>query len=336
MGLKQGLWVLLSKRGVVLEKGSFEDDKKHGVWETYNDNTSDVVGEGVVIPYKEAIQRRRSGMPISVVPLAIDKKSKSKHKKRMATIYQLAQILKSKGEYKDGVRQGVWYFYDSNIISTVNYKDGEMDGLFESNYRTRPIRKMIQATYEKGKLVGKWVKYSKTGFELELGNYVDGSRDGEWVFRDVYGRLIRRGVYVKGLQQGQWTFYNYYKHKGERKEYNVEYKDGEVVGSADVRLFVTKTRKEWEKEERKQKDLEREMRIGVIVHKEEKEGKIDEEEINEEILKATMREWQGDDEPPIEMEEARPDPEEGEEPRDVDYGAEQAEKEYDDIAMNYD
>jgi hypothetical protein len=78
------------------------------------------------------------------------------------------------GEFKDGVRDGVWKIYHESGRLEIkgNFKDGKEEGLFEV--------------------------YHQNGQLKEKGNFKDGEKDGLWELFNRDGTLERTDTYKDG------------------------------------------------------------------------------------------------------------------------------------------
>ncbi|HLG01978.1 MAG TPA: toxin-antitoxin system YwqK family antitoxin [Bacteroidia bacterium] len=91
--------------------------------------------------------------------------------------------LKGEGDYKDGVRIGLWKFY---------YSGGKTDQEGKYDQRGRPI--------------GTWKWYHENGQMLREESYTEGLRNGTMTEYDENGTIITQGEYEDGLKTGHWFF----------------------------------------------------------------------------------------------------------------------------------
>lgn len=140
--------------------------------------------------------------------------------------YYKTGILKAKGHYKNGKKQGKWYYYDEagNLKKKMMYEDG--DPLSVQKLDTKIVRTFSFLT-ETERIKGK-LKFS----------YKYSSLDGEYVIRETKSAtdpgfvksfyiigIKHKGTFNKGFKTGQWV--TTYKNKRVKIQ---NYENGLVVG----------------------------------------------------------------------------------------------------------
>lgn len=148
-----------------------------------------------------------------------------------------SQIKESEGEYRDGLRQGVWYFWYPNKMpeSKGFYDQGKRQGewvfyvsdsetyrhilvTYRDDLEQGPWRSMHLAApgveprfvaeeglTEGGKRHGLWKSYYPSGHRYAEGEYVYGELQGPAKFWHESGKLREEGVHEHGLRAGGWT-----------------------------------------------------------------------------------------------------------------------------------
>lgn len=148
-----------------------------------------------------------------------------------------SQIKESEGEYRDGLRQGVWFFWYPNAMpeSKGFYAQGQRQGewvfyvadsetyrqifvMYRDDLEQGPWRSMHLAApgveprfvseeglVEAGKRHGLWKVYYPSGHRYAEGEYVYGDLQGPAKFWYESGKLKEEGSYVDGLRTGEWT-----------------------------------------------------------------------------------------------------------------------------------
>lgn len=103
----------------------------------------------------------------------------------------------SKGSYKNGLRDGLWFWYFPN--GKIYYKQE-----FSHNHRREDF---IIQTHQIGTEHGKVFRYYPNGKLEEEGNFDTGYKDGE--FKKFYqnGKLEYKGNYKKESKIGTWEYY---------------------------------------------------------------------------------------------------------------------------------
>ena len=86
--------------------------------------------------------------------------------------------LKTKGNYIDGKRDGLWenFFSNGQLSITSNYKNGKQDGLQEIFYENGQLK--MKGNLKDGKLDGLWEDFYSNGQLESRGNLMDGKLDG--------------------------------------------------------------------------------------------------------------------------------------------------------------
>jgi antitoxin component YwqK of YwqJK toxin-antitoxin module len=114
-------------------------------------------------------------------------------RKRNATVrdstytsfYQNGKV-KSKGNFKNDVPQGLWYYYyESGLVKSY----GKLTGTIK---------------------YGDWKYYYENGNISTEGSYKEGKKEGDWkyYFESTAGILKTEGVYVNDTREGRWKFYD--------------------------------------------------------------------------------------------------------------------------------
>jgi|TARA_R100000808_G_C2153259_1_gene163338 antitoxin component YwqK of YwqJK toxin-antitoxin module len=115
--------------------------------------------------------------------------------------------LKSKENYKVGEKHGLWERYHENglLDRKINYLDGKEDGLWES-YRENG-KLYLKRNFIDGKADGLWEEYYENGQLLQKGNYIDGKANGVWESYWANGQLNRKGNYIDEERDGLWEWF---------------------------------------------------------------------------------------------------------------------------------
>ena len=151
--------------------------------------------------------------------------------------YSTAGKITSAKIYKEGVltgegvvdefnkEQGPWkeYYPTGQLKATGTYKDGRRIGAWVFYYQNGKIEQ--QGVYDnKGQAQGNWKWFYDTGAMLREENYVNGVRDGETAEYDEAGKVITKGQYVDGERQDQWEYdLGNYREVGKYKD---DHRDG--------------------------------------------------------------------------------------------------------------
>src|SRR5690606_37112745 len=98
--------------------------------------------------------------------------------------YYEGGVLKMKGDSREGVKTGSWYFF---------YPNGEVSAVEH---------------YEEGELHGEAVYYDTRGNVLAKENWLNGLQEDSSEYFYPNGKLEKAGVFKNGLYEGKWSFYH--------------------------------------------------------------------------------------------------------------------------------
>ncbi len=210
-GNKRGPWVSFHANGVISMEGYFMNDKKNGVFKTY-DTRGDLK---TLEKYRDDVLVRDSEESI-----ILDIRN---------TFYSDGTV-KSSGGYVDGKKEGTHRIYDEEgeIASGQIFDRGTLTG---EGLVDRP-----------GNFQGDWKLYFESGELLAKGAYLNSERTGEWVFYFKNGKIEHRGKYDEGLPQGDWKWYhpngvlrrNDYYRRGKEDGHSLEQdEDGNIISEGE-------------------------------------------------------------------------------------------------------
>lgn len=115
-------WVNKNDAGIVIEKGSYLNKKKHGIWHYYYDNgvTSLTASYESGVLHGESTRYDLQGHKIAVLNY---KKGKITG---LQQYYYPKGILLSEGQMIDGKEEGAWKYYNQQgaFIGYIKYKSG--------------------------------------------------------------------------------------------------------------------------------------------------------------------------------------------------------------------
>jgi len=132
---------------------------------------------------------------------------------KLKSFYPDGIHVMSEGTYKNGLRDGVWKYYELNgfVTSEENYKAGNKDGSFRSFYSNGKLES--EYSYKKGMLDGFYKRYHKNGKTSTEGYYVDGYKEGYWYNYFPNGKLSEVYYYINGEEQGIYEDYSVVGHR---------------------------------------------------------------------------------------------------------------------------
>jgi len=203
-GHKQGVWE--EKTATSTTKGLYQDDKKEGTWITYGST-------GFLNRIDEYVKGLHEGISVE-----IDQRG----------------YLVSEFYYKNDLLEGTEkkYFYGSNPASTIDYKQGKLNGkrrlyyensagkLSEesefkddikngpSNFFTISGDPVAEYNYVNGMLEGIQKTYYPGKKIMSEENYVNNVESGS--YKEYYdtGKVKLEGSYRNGKMDGKWTEYD--------------------------------------------------------------------------------------------------------------------------------
>ena len=91
-------------------------------------------------------------------------------------------------------------FEERVLWKRTTYKDGVMDGLYESFHPNGQMG--VRENYKGGQKHGLHEVFYKNGQLQETGNFIDGKPDGLWEFFDEYGQLTETTIFQKNYFRG--------------------------------------------------------------------------------------------------------------------------------------
>jgi antitoxin component YwqK of YwqJK toxin-antitoxin module len=121
--------------------------------------------------------------------------------------------LKEKGAIINGLREGLWIFYDS---------EGYV---------------VYEAVYHNDEFNGQYISYFENGDTLNIGQYVNGVEEGLWKQFQGEQALLSIGNYDAGKKIGEWKYYN---ESGNKVMRRILYENGEQKILEDHELSLPK------------------------------------------------------------------------------------------------
>ena len=173
--------------GRIKGSGAYKKGQKHGVHRSY-DEQGNVVD---AVLYDEGVEVGRGIIGASG-------KIEGPWK-----LFYVNGNVKEEGEYKEGLREGTWQFYDKQgiLIQKGNYRKGKPDGLWRWFHEDGSSRR--EESYTRGREDGESVEYDTEGNIVAKGNFADGLKEGLWMYH--IGDHTVKGAYSQGEKDGKWT-----------------------------------------------------------------------------------------------------------------------------------
>ena len=242
--IKIGEWAIFDTN--IIYKGTYKNDKKVGEWRSYYFSINDFYG----------LKLSKPGEVVGGVQRSIENYVDGL-KNGNWELYYNNHIFHVIGQYVNDKKQGTWLTYvrstaggySNNILySKKEYDNGNKVGEWINYVRGKIYEKIM---YKNNEMDGQYVSYYNSDKIITTGIYENGLKEGKWERYDEFGRLIEDGFYTEGLKNGEWIAYLYYPEKKERKERTRIYVNGELdVNLTKVKIYTTKTKREWEQLER--------------------------------------------------------------------------------------
>ncbi|MCK9611354.1 MAG: DUF3352 domain-containing protein [Bacteroidales bacterium] len=118
--------------------------------------------------------------------------------------------IKAEGRVTDGKQDGLWrtYFEDGQIKSTVSYKDGMANGIAFFYFDDDKQTTRVEATFVDDEITGKYREFYENGNRKALLNFEKGIPEGDAEFYYDSGVIKIEGQYKNGVKEGKWKHYN--------------------------------------------------------------------------------------------------------------------------------
>ncbi|MEC3907712.1 toxin-antitoxin system YwqK family antitoxin [Tamlana sp. 2201CG12-4] len=185
------------------------DNKRHGVWKKYFENTKILRYEGQFEHGKEVgmfkFYKNIRNKPVLTATKIFNKDNP------IAQVRFLASNGKviSEGQMDGRTYIGTWKYYQKNsdeLMTLEHYNtQGELSGERIVYYSNKQIAE--KQNYKNGKLEGPSIIYSNKNVILKEYIYVAGELHGMAKFYNSKGELLSEGVYKRGKKDGVWKYY---------------------------------------------------------------------------------------------------------------------------------
>lgn len=124
-------------------------------------------------------------------------------------LYHANNSLKAEGIISKNKLNGLWKSYDENgnIISSVNYKNGEVDGIAYFYYPNETSSVKSKITFEEDIIIGIYQEFYQNGVNKATITYKKGKPNGDAEFFYDSGLLMISGQFENGLKSGKWKHF---------------------------------------------------------------------------------------------------------------------------------
>ncbi len=229
-GLKQGRWKYFYEGGMLMEEGTFRNDKKDGFFKKYDRNGNllelqkYVDGEEVtdvpeISKLKVVTEYYDDGAISSVttyrngLPEGVSREYAGDGSITMAIIYAGGNVIGRGIMNENGIREGEWeeFYISGKLRAKGNYSSNVKTGEWIYYHENGLLEQKGEYNIE-GKPVGTWIWYYDNGALWREEFLINGLRDGLVTEYDPIGIIISEGEYYEGLEEGKWR-YNIENHK---------------------------------------------------------------------------------------------------------------------------
>lgn len=126
------------------------------------------------------------------------------------TFYWDGKSIKNEGKISDGVPDGLWrtYYKSGNLKSSVNYDDGQVDGVAFFFFNDGKETKKAEMTFNEDVIEGIYQEFYENGAQKALLNYDEGKLHGDAEFFYKTGRIKIKGKYKNNQKRGKWLYYD--------------------------------------------------------------------------------------------------------------------------------
>jgi len=172
--------------GFIASRATYENEKKVGVYTTYDEQGQILSGA-----------LYDNGMLIADGITGADGKRMGRWIQ-----YYPSGARKSEGDYAEGLRENAWKFFaeTGELIQEGLYRSGEFHGMWRWYYLNGELHR--EEEYRLGKLSGTFREWAATGKILVDGNYENGMRQGKWIL-DVNDHR-EEGEFIDDERHGPW------------------------------------------------------------------------------------------------------------------------------------
>jgi antitoxin component YwqK of YwqJK toxin-antitoxin module len=141
--------------------------------------------------------------------------------------YDPDEILLSKGNYTNGVKDGTWNYYDTYhriLVQSENYKNGKAEGVW--SYYNRQLKTPIKEEVYEDNLLTSVREYNYEGTLTGSSFYKDGLRSGVWVTYYFDSKIKSKTSYALNRKNGLYESF----HSNGQLSTKGNYEDGKYIG----------------------------------------------------------------------------------------------------------
>jgi antitoxin component YwqK of YwqJK toxin-antitoxin module len=201
-GNKDGPWKEFYPDGDIKSEGNYDNGKQTGGWKYYHPNGK-TEQEGKY--NKQGKPEGRWKWYFDSGQLLKDESYHNGQRDGLSTTYDEAGIIVEDGEYVNGNEEGPWFEQIGDAYIKGTYRDGLRNGMWYYYYLDLNGEKRDSLCYFKGNFVkdnpdGKHVYFWDNGKVKDEGLYVMGKKEGDWVKYNYDGTLFMIITYKDGIE----------------------------------------------------------------------------------------------------------------------------------------
>ncbi|MBN1253283.1 MAG: DUF3352 domain-containing protein [Bacteroidales bacterium] len=120
------------------------------------------------------------------------------------------KTIRFEGRITNHLLNNLWrsYYPSGNLKSSVNYKEGNVDGVAFFFYDDKNENKLAEINYENDLINGLYQEFYENGAQKANLNCEDGKLDGDAEFYYKTGSIKIKGKYKDNEKRGKWIFYD--------------------------------------------------------------------------------------------------------------------------------
>jgi hypothetical protein len=124
------------------------------------------------------------------------------------------QTVHYEGKIANNQLNGIWrsYYENGNLKSSVNYKDGKVDGIAFFYYNDNKETPSAEVVFVQDMIHGTYKEYFQNGVQKAMLTFEKGKLNGDSEFYYPTGKLKMSGKFKDDEKKGKWLFYD---EKGE-------------------------------------------------------------------------------------------------------------------------
>lgn len=174
LGLKEGIFIDLSKQGYLVSEQYFKKDIPDGPSRRY--------GQG---GFQTSENNYAAG----------------KYHGMQSTWYENSKKKSEESNYNNGIKDGPsrWFNAEGNLIAEYNYVQGMLQGEQKSFYPGNKLRTLD--FYKDNINDGASIEYFENGKVKISGQYKSGEKDGKWIEFDENGAVVRTTTFAGGKEK---------------------------------------------------------------------------------------------------------------------------------------